>query len=83
MKIDLEDWKEEKHWAEYHFSLDDTTEHYALHLSHFSGDLVDAMGNSSGVRFSTKDRNNGNPQVSHCARNYTGIPFATTPKSEN
>ncbi|XP_051929414.1 angiopoietin-related protein 3 [Hippocampus zosterae] len=72
LKIDLEDWKEEKHWAEYHFSLDDATEHYALHLRHFSGDLVDAMGNSSGVRFSTKDRNNGNPQVSHCARNYTG-----------
>ncbi|XP_077390352.1 angiopoietin-related protein 3 [Festucalex cinctus] len=72
LKVDLEDWKEDKHWAEYHFSIDGPTEHYALHLSHFSGDLVDAMANSSSTRFSTKDQNNGNPQASNCARNYTG-----------
>ncbi|XP_037105112.1 angiopoietin-related protein 3 [Syngnathus acus] len=72
LKMDLEDWKEDKHWAEYRFSLDDSTEHYALHLTHFSGDPVDAMANSSGVRFSTKDQNNGNPQAPNCARYHTG-----------
>ncbi|XP_049583073.1 angiopoietin-related protein 3 [Syngnathus scovelli] len=72
LKIDLEDWKEDKHRAEYRFSLDDSTEHYALHLTHFSGDLVDAMANSSGVRFSTKDQKNGNPQAPNCARYHTG-----------
>ncbi|XP_077441329.1 angiopoietin-related protein 3 [Vanacampus margaritifer] len=72
LKIYLEDWKEDKHWAEYHFSIDGTTEHYALRLSHFSGDLVNAMANSSSMGFSTKDQINGNHQASNCARNYTG-----------
>ncbi|KAM9797100.1 angiopoietin-related protein 3 [Syngnathus typhle] len=72
LKMDLEDWKEDKHWAEYRFSLDDSTEHYALHLTHFSGDLVDGMANSSGVPFSTKEQNNGNPQAPNCARDHTG-----------
>ncbi|XP_057697210.1 angiopoietin-related protein 3 [Corythoichthys intestinalis] len=72
LRIDMEDWKEDKHWAEYHFSLDGPSENYALNLSNYSGDLIDAMANSSSKRFSTKDQKNGNPQVSNCARNYTG-----------
>lgn len=76
LRIDLEDWKEEKHWAEYNFSLEGPSQHYALHLSHLSGDLADAMSNSTGMSFSTKDRNNDNQRNSNCARNYTGKPAA-------
>ncbi|XP_061681687.1 angiopoietin-related protein 3 [Syngnathoides biaculeatus] len=72
LRIDLEEWKEDKHWAEYHFSLDGPSEYYTLHLSNFSSDLVDAMANTSRIRFSTKDQNNGTPEASNCARNYTG-----------
>lgn len=72
LRIDLEDWKEERHWAEYHFSLEGPSKDYAIHVSHFSGDLSDPMTNSTGVRFSTKDRNNDNHRSSSCARNYTG-----------
>lgn len=72
LRIDLEDWKEGKHWVEYIFSMDGPSEAYTLHVSHFSGDLPDAMANSTGMRFSTKDRNNDNHQNSNCARSYTG-----------
>ncbi|XP_068445978.1 angiopoietin-related protein 3 [Clinocottus analis] len=72
LRIDLEDWKEGKHWAEYRFSLEGTSKGYTLHVSHFSGDLPDAMANRSGMRFSTKDRNNDNHRNSNCARTYTG-----------
>ncbi|XP_035508560.1 angiopoietin-related protein 3 [Morone saxatilis] len=72
LRIDLEDWKEDKHWAEYRFSLDGPSKDYTLHVSHFSGDLPDAMANSTSMRFSTKDRNNDNQRNSNCARNYTG-----------
>ncbi|XP_069560879.1 angiopoietin-related protein 3 [Brachyistius frenatus] len=72
LRVDLEDWKEETRWAEYRFSLDGPSNDYTLHVSHFSGDLPDAMANSTGMRFSTKDRNNDNHRNSNCARNYTG-----------
>lgn len=71
LRIDLEDWKEERHWAEYHFSLEGFSTDYTIHVSHFSGDLSDAMVNSTGMRFSTKDKNNVN-RSSSCPRNYTG-----------
>ncbi|TKS74254.1 Angiopoietin-related protein 3 [Collichthys lucidus] len=72
MRIDLEDWKEEKHWVEYRFSLEGPSMDYTLHVSHFSGDLPDAMANNTGRRFSTKDSKNDNHRNSNCARSYTG-----------
>ncbi|XP_008286377.1 angiopoietin-related protein 3 [Stegastes partitus] len=72
LRVDLEDWKEEKHWAEYCFSLEGPSKDYALHVSHLSSDLPDAMANSTGMRFSTRDRNNDNHRNSNCARSYTG-----------
>ncbi|XP_059197761.1 angiopoietin-related protein 3 [Centropristis striata] len=70
LRIDLEDWKDGKHWAEYRFSQDGPSKGYTIHVSHFSGDLPDAMANSTGMRFSTKD--NDNHRNSNCARSYTG-----------
>uniref|UniRef100_A0A3P8SUJ7 Angiopoietin-like 3 n=1 Tax=Amphiprion percula TaxID=161767 RepID=A0A3P8SUJ7_AMPPE len=72
LRVDLGDWKEEKRWAEYCFSLEGPSKDYTLHVSHLSGDLPDAMANSTGMRFSTKDRNKDNHRNSNCARNYTG-----------
>lgn len=72
LRIDLEDWKEGKHWAEYRFSLEGSSRGYGLHVSHFSGDLPDALANRTGMRFSTKDRNNDNHRNSNCACTYTG-----------
>ncbi|KAM6921962.1 angiopoietin-related protein 3 [Xenentodon cancila] len=71
-RIDLEDWKEETHWAEYRFSVDGPSNDYTLRASYMSGDLPDAMTNLTGIRFSTKDRFYDNHRNSNCGRNYTG-----------
>ncbi|XP_029285551.1 LOW QUALITY PROTEIN: angiopoietin-related protein 3 [Cottoperca gobio] len=72
LRVDLEDWKEGKHWAEYRFSLEGPFKGYSLQVSNFSGDLPDSMAKSTGMRFSTTDRNNDNHQNSNCTRSYTG-----------
>uniref|UniRef100_A0A3Q2NP49 Angiopoietin-like 3 n=1 Tax=Fundulus heteroclitus TaxID=8078 RepID=A0A3Q2NP49_FUNHE len=72
LRIDVEDWKEEKHWAEYRFSMAGPSEDYALHVSHLAGDLPDAMTNLTGSRFSTKDKNNDSGCDADCGRNCTG-----------
>lgn len=72
LRIDLEDWKEERHWAEYQFSLEGPSKDYIIHVTNFSGDLPDALANSTGMRFSTKDRNTDDDQHSSCNRSYTG-----------
>lgn len=74
LRIDVEDWKEGKHWAEYHFSVEGPSNDYVLHVSHFSGDLHDAMTNATGTKFSTKDTNS-DQRNSVCTRSYTGKQF--------
>ncbi|KAM9384980.1 angiopoietin-related protein 3 [Pholidichthys leucotaenia] len=72
LRLDLEDWRDENHWAEYCFSVEGPTKDYTLHATYLSGDLPDTMTNNTGMRFSTKDRNNDNSQNSSCSHNYTG-----------
>lgn len=72
LHIQLEDWKQGKHFIEYSFHLDGPERNYAIHLTHLSGDLPDPMNNHTGKMFSTKDRDNDNQQESNCAHNYTG-----------
>ncbi|KAL0191182.1 hypothetical protein M9458_013880, partial [Cirrhinus mrigala] len=56
----------------YTCSLEGPASDYALHVAPLSGDLPDAMSNHTGMKFSTKDRDNDNHDESNCARNYTG-----------
>ncbi|XP_056606245.1 angiopoietin-related protein 3 [Triplophysa dalaica] len=72
LHIELEDWKEEKRFIEYTFTLGGPATDYTLHLAPLSGDLPDAMSNHTGMKFSTKDRDNDKHDESNCARNYTG-----------
>ncbi|XP_056133911.1 angiopoietin-related protein 3 [Lampris incognitus] len=72
LRVELEDWKMERRWAEYQFSLGGPTTHYTLNLSYLTGELPDAMANHTGMSFSTKDKDNDNHRDSNCARNYTG-----------
>lgn len=72
MHIQLEDWKQETRSIAYLFTLDGPATDFTLHLTHLRGNLTDAMSNHTGMRFSTKDRDNDNHEDSNCARNYTG-----------
>ncbi|KAJ8279069.1 hypothetical protein COCON_G00061350 [Conger conger] len=72
LQIKLGDWKEQKRSIEYQFSLEGPDSNYTLHLTHLFGDLTDAMTNQTGMKFSTKDRDNDNHREINCAESYTG-----------
>ncbi|GAA6104475.1 angiopoietin-related protein 3 [Tachysurus ichikawai] len=72
LSIELEDWKDERRFIEYMFTLEGPASHYTIHLTHLSGNLPDAMSNHTGMMFSTKDKDNDNLDEFSCARNYSG-----------
>ncbi|XP_053355508.1 angiopoietin-related protein 3 [Clarias gariepinus] len=72
LSIEVEDWKDERRFIEYMFTLDGPASHYTIHLTHLSGNLPDAMSNRTGMMFSTKDKDNDNLEESSCTRNYSG-----------
>ncbi|XP_028282994.1 angiopoietin-related protein 3-like [Parambassis ranga] len=72
LHMQLEDWKQDKHFIEYRFYLDGPESNYTIHLTHLSGNVPDPMSNHTGIMFSTKDRDNNNHQDSNCARHQTG-----------
>ncbi|XP_062259910.1 angiopoietin-related protein 3-like [Platichthys flesus] len=72
LHIQLEDWKQSKHFMEYRFKIEGPESNYTIHLTHLSGELPDPMGNHTGMMFSTKDRDNDNHQDFNCARIYSG-----------
>ncbi|XP_046870245.1 angiopoietin-related protein 3 [Hypomesus transpacificus] len=72
LRVELEDWKEERRTMEYQITLEGPSAHYTLHLTHLSGDLPDAMATQTGMKFSTKDRVNHNEPASSCDRDHSG-----------
>ncbi|KAJ8277906.1 hypothetical protein GJAV_G00081520 [Gymnothorax javanicus] len=72
LQITLEDWQEQKRSIEYQFSLEGPDTNYTLHLTHLYGDLPNAMSNNTGMKFSTKDRDNDNHEDINCAESYSG-----------
>ncbi|XP_051265217.1 angiopoietin-related protein 3-like [Dicentrarchus labrax] len=72
LHIQLEDWRQVRHFIKYRFYLNGPDSNYTIHLTHLSGDLPDPMINHTGMMFSTKDRDNDNHPDSNCAHNYTG-----------
>nr|XP_023674341.1 angiopoietin-related protein 3-like [Paramormyrops kingsleyae] len=72
LRIELEDWKQGRRSADYHFSLEGAALHYAIRLRPLSGSLEDALGNQTGMGFTTKDRDNDNDAEANCAHSYTG-----------
>ncbi|KAM9789135.1 angiopoietin-related protein 3-like [Neosynchiropus ocellatus] len=72
LRVQLEDWKRGRHFAEYHVQLSGPESNYTISLKHLSGDLSDPLSNLTGMMFSTKDRDNDKSQDSSCARIHTG-----------
>ncbi|XP_010870660.2 angiopoietin-related protein 3 [Esox lucius] len=72
MRIELEDWKQERRSMDYQFTLGGPQVFYTLHVSHLSGDRPDALCNHTGMRFTTKDRDDDHHHDSNCGKNYTG-----------
>lgn len=75
LRIQLEEWKQPRRFIEYRFELQGPQTNYTIHLTPLSGDLRDFMGNSTGMSFSTKDRNSGNQPDQNCAQDTGGWWF--------
>lgn len=79
LHIQMEDWRKEKHFMVYQYILEDAASNYTIHLKLQSGEASTAVDEHIGLRFSTKDHNDGNLDP-NCAQDYTGItPFKIFP----
>uniref|UniRef100_A0A3B3YMP7 Fibrinogen C-terminal domain-containing protein n=1 Tax=Poecilia mexicana TaxID=48701 RepID=A0A3B3YMP7_9TELE len=72
LRIQLEDWKQNRHFIEYRFYLEGPDSDYAIQLEYLSGSLPNPLSNHTGVVFSTKDRDNGRHWASRCSHPQSG-----------
>ncbi|XP_071111451.1 microfibril-associated glycoprotein 4-like [Haliotis cracherodii] len=73
LQIDLEDFEGEHRYARYQsFIIGNFAEHYALHISVFSGDTGNSMAQHNGQAFSTRDRDLDLDTDGSCAQKYLG-----------
>jgi hypothetical protein len=68
LRVDLENWKGEKRYAEYsNFSISSSTDKYRLTIGSYSGNAVDSMAWNNGRQFSTIDADNDAYGRQNCA----------------
>uniref|UniRef100_A0A3B5LGL8 Fibrinogen C-terminal domain-containing protein n=1 Tax=Xiphophorus couchianus TaxID=32473 RepID=A0A3B5LGL8_9TELE len=72
LHIQLEDWKQNRHFIEYRFYLEGPVSNYTIRLVYLSGSLPNPLSNHTGVVFSTKDRDNGRHWASRCSHPQSG-----------
>ncbi|XP_076086854.1 fibrinogen-like protein 1 [Mytilus galloprovincialis] len=68
LRINLEDWDENKRYANFkNFKIDGASDKYRLHISGYSGDAGDGMTEYNGYYFSTYDRDHDTYSSVNCA----------------
>ncbi|XP_009686918.2 angiopoietin-related protein 3 isoform X2 [Struthio camelus] len=72
LRIELQDWKDNKRYIEYAFSLGSPEKDYTLQLSRISGNIPNALPEQTELRFSTMDRNMDIAKDFNCPENYLG-----------
>ncbi|NWX12720.1 ANGL3 protein, partial [Aegotheles bennettii] len=70
-RIELQDWKDNKRYIEYAFSLGGPETDYTLQLSRVSGSIPNALPEQTELRFSTADHNVDTNNF-NCPENYLG-----------
>ncbi|XP_078411958.1 angiopoietin-related protein 4 [Cetorhinus maximus] len=79
LRIELEDWENHTEHTEYPFSLGSEATDYTMTLkSPISGNLKNAISESSGLGFSTRDRDHDLKFNMSCAKHLTGGWWFTT-----
>lgn len=72
LHVQMEDWRKEKHFMVYQYILEDAASNFTIHLKLQWVEASSAVDEHIGLRFSTKDHNDGNLDP-NCAQDYTGI----------
>ena len=73
LRIELQDWKDNKRYIEYAFSLRGPETDYTLQLSRISGSIPNALPEQTELRFSTADHDVDTINDFNCPENYLGI----------
>ncbi|NWV75002.1 ANGL3 protein, partial [Dasyornis broadbenti] len=72
LRIELQDWRENRRHIEYTFSLGGSDTNYTLQLSRMSGSIPNALPEHTELRFSTADRDGDTASDFNCPENYLG-----------
>ncbi|KFV52812.1 Angiopoietin-related protein 3, partial [Gavia stellata] len=72
LRIELQDWKDNKRYIEYAFSLGGPETDYTLQLSRVSGSIPNALPEQTELRFSTAGRDVDIINDFNCPENYLG-----------
>lgn len=78
LRIELQDWKDNKRFIEYAFSLGGLETNYTLQLSRISGSIPNALPEQTELRFSTAERDLDTINDFNCPENYLGMPGVLT-----
>ncbi|NWQ77703.1 ANGL3 protein, partial [Columbina picui] len=72
LRIELQDWKDNKRFIEYAFSLGGLETNYTLQLSRISGSIPNALPEQTELRFSTVDQDPDTINNFNCPENFLG-----------
>uniref|UniRef100_A0A452GFT6 Angiopoietin-related protein 3 n=1 Tax=Gopherus agassizii TaxID=38772 RepID=A0A452GFT6_9SAUR len=72
LRIELKDWKDNKRYIEYTFTLGSPETDYTLHLSEISGNIPNALPEQTELRFSVMDHDNATKRDCNCPERYSG-----------
>uniref|UniRef100_A0A8D0HFJ2 Angiopoietin-related protein 3 n=1 Tax=Sphenodon punctatus TaxID=8508 RepID=A0A8D0HFJ2_SPHPU len=72
LRIELEDWRHNKRYIEYAFTLGSSDTDYALSLSEISGNIPNALPEQTEMKFSTRDHNTTTKRNASCPETHSG-----------
>ncbi|XP_064004343.1 angiopoietin-related protein 3 [Pogoniulus pusillus] len=72
LRIELQDWRENKRYVQYAFSLGGPETDYSLQLQRVSGSIPNALPEQTQLRFSTADHSTHASSDFNCPENYLG-----------
>ncbi|NXI58017.1 ANGL3 protein, partial [Chloroceryle aenea] len=72
LRIELQDWKDNKRYIQYTFSLGGPDTDYTLQLARISGSIPNALPEQTELRFSTADHDVDIVNEFNCPENYLG-----------
>ncbi|XP_054240361.1 angiopoietin-related protein 3 [Indicator indicator] len=72
LRIELQDWRDNKRHIQYAFSLGGPETDYTLQLQRISGSIPNALPEQTELRFSTADRDEDTINDFNCPENYLG-----------
>ena len=77
LKIQMSDWRDDQQTVKYRFRLNGEESGYSLRiLAPSAGHLESALASeSSGLAFSTRDKDNDQKNDLNCAKHLSGKPF--------